>query len=91
MVFTPRQFQTGPAARRYGPALGLGAHLTAGLLAFTFLGRLIDRRRGGGDLFTLCGIFLGLAYGGYEVWKVVRGLQREETDAGRSPRDERRD
>lgn len=78
MVFLPRQLKTGPKARKYGPALSLGANLTAGMLAFTFIGYSIDKRFGEGETFTLIGLFLGLAYGGYEVWKVVRYLQREE-------------
>ena len=78
MVLLPRQLKTGPKAWKYGPALSLGANLTAGMLAFTFIGYSIDKHFGEGETFTLIGLFLGLIYGGYEVWKVVRYLQRED-------------
>ena len=46
---------------------------------FTALGWWIDKWRGGGQACTLAGIFLGLFYGGYELWKIVRELQREDS------------
>jgi hypothetical protein len=52
------------------------------MLVFALLGHFVDRRIGGNkDTFTLVGLFLGLFYGGYEVWKVVRALQRQEDAA----------
>ena len=64
-------------------ALGLGTQLLAGMVVCAGLGYYADKRRGGGALFTLLGMFLGLLYGGYEVWKLVRQLNmqdRSETD-----------
>ncbi len=59
-------------------AIGLGSQLAVGMAVFAGLGYWLDHRQGGdGTAFTLSGIFLGLLYGGYEVWKVVRLLQAE--------------
>ena len=88
MALLPRPRRTEPGARRYGPALSLGTNLTAGMLLFTFIGHAVDRRLGEGETFTLVGLFLGLTYGGYEVWKVVRDLQRPDAPGGREPDDE---
>lgn len=64
--------RTGAAA-----ALSLGSQMLAGMLACSMLGYWIDRKRGGGSAFTLAGLFLGLFYCGYEVWKLVRQLNEE--------------
>ena len=50
----------------------------AGFAVFTWLGWWMDQRRGGGSAWTLGGIFMAFVYGGYEVWKVVRALNRED-------------
>ena len=78
-MIRPRQREPGPNRRRYGPALSLGTNIAAGMLGLTFAGYYLDRRfgEGEGETFTLIGLFLGLVYSGYEVWKVVRWLQRE--------------
>ena len=55
----------------FGPAIMLGMNCAVGMAVFTFLGYWLDQRRGGGLLFTLIGMILGLVYGGYEVWKVI--------------------
>ena len=57
-----------------GELLSLGLNLAAGLILFTLLGLYIDRRRGGGVFWTVCGMLLGVAYGVYEVWKLLRAL-----------------
>ena len=57
-------------------AISLGTNLAVGMAVFASLGYFIDKRTGGGSLFTLMGIFLGLFYGGYEVWKTVKSLNR---------------
>lgn len=61
-----------PANRVMGQAISLGYTMVAGMLLFTGLGWYADRRRGGGELFTILGMFMGLIYCGYEVWKLVR-------------------
>jgi len=60
-----------------GQALSLGTNLAAGMVIFSFIGYWIDRKTGGGVFWTICGMFLGLVYGGYEVWKVIRALNEE--------------
>jgi len=61
-----------------GAALSFGTTFAAGMAVFTALGWWIDRKRGGGQAFTLAGIFAGLFYGGYELWKLVRAIQDED-------------
>ncbi len=46
--------------------------MAVGVAFFSFLGYSIDQKTGGGQLWTLGGIFVGLFYCGYEVWKIVR-------------------
>lgn len=53
-------------------AMSLGSTMVVGVVLFTYLGYLIDKKRGTGQTWTLVGIFLGLFYCGYEVWKLVR-------------------
>ena len=55
-------------------ALTLGTTLVVGMVLFSLGGYWIDRRRGGGIAFTIVGMCLGLAYGAYEVWRVIRIL-----------------
>lgn len=52
--------------------MGLGVDLAAGMVLFTMGGYWLDQRRDTGTFWTLMGMFMGLVYGGYEVWKVVR-------------------
>lgn len=61
-----------------GPALALGTNMAAGMGIFTFLGHTLDQKLGTGRAWTLCGMFLGLGYCGYEVWKLVRQIQSKE-------------
>lgn len=58
--------------------MGLGTQMAAGMAVFAGLGYWVDQKRGGGSAFTLAGIFAGLAYGAYEVWKLVRRLNEED-------------
>lgn len=58
-----------------GAALSFGMTFTAAMVVFPALGWWIDQKRGGGQGFALAGIFLGLFYGGYELWKLIRLLQ----------------
>ena len=63
--------------------------MVAGMALFTFLGYKLDCRFGGGRMWTLGGMFLGLAYGGYEVWKLIVQLQATaKQNEDRSPQEE---
>ncbi len=57
---------------KYSQGLSLGLNMLAGMVVFTWLGYWLDNQRGGGRGWTLTGMFLGLFYCGYEVWKLVR-------------------
>lgn len=61
-------------------AIGLGYQMLAAMAIFVGGGYYLDRRRGGGHLFTLIGVGLAFLYGGYEVWKLVRMMNREEEE-----------
>ena len=58
-------------------AVTLGLACAVGMAVFTFAGYWVDQKRGGGLFFTLTGMVLGLAYGAYEVWKVIRLLNAQ--------------
>ena len=57
----------------------LGLQMAVGMAVFAGGGHWIDQKRGGGNLFTLLGVFLGLFYMGYEVWKLVRDLKDDDS------------
>ena len=59
-------------SRRYLSAMSLGFNMVAGMAFFSFLGYYIGQKRGEEQVWTLGGMFLGLIYCGYEVWKIVR-------------------
>ena len=52
--------------------------MAAGMAVFSGLGYYIDQKRGVGMEFTLSGMFLGLFYCGYEVWKLTRRDNQED-------------
>ena len=66
-----------------GAAAGLGLDLAVGMAVFAFGGYWLDRRRGTGQFWTLCGVFLGLVYAAYEVWKSIRALDPGKGGKGR--------
>ncbi len=80
----PSSMETRPPSERPGSAgsqaLGLGTQLAAGMVFFAGLGYYADYRRGGGVIFTVCGMFAGLGYGAYEVWKLIRLINAENKD-----------
>ncbi len=70
-------------------ALNLGLQWAAGMALCAGAGYHIDRKRGGGSAFTLAGILLGLVYGTYELWKVVRAFnEADKKKDGPPPRHE---
>ena len=66
-------------------ALTLGTTFAVGMAVFSFAGFKIDQRRGDGILFTLLGMFLGLAFGAYETWRVITFLNQQAQHRTRQP------
>ena len=68
------------ARRKAMPAVSLGINFAVGVALLTYIGFKIDEKRGSGNAWTLCGIFLGLMYGAYETWKLVRTMSKNDED-----------
>jgi len=54
------------------PAALLGSSFAFAMGLFAWLGHQWDERSGRAPLGVLLGVGMGFAYGGYEVWKLVR-------------------
>ena len=53
--------------------------MVAAMVVCTYIGYYIDSKIGNDKQYwTLGGMLLGLFYAGYEVWKVVRALNKNE-------------
>lgn len=80
-----RQIFLSPRDRtELGRATMMGLNFAVGMAVFASLGWYIDHRRGGDSiLFTVCGMVLGLGYGAYEVWVVIRLLNEDAAEAMR--------
>lgn len=52
----------------------LGLNLAVGFALFVFLGSWLDNKFHHEFLFTLLGVGLGMFYGGYEIWKLLKDL-----------------
>ena len=63
-------------------AIGLGYQFIAAILFFVGIGYFFDSKLDGGYLFTLIGVALAFLYGGYEVWKLVKVLEEEDSKTG---------
>ena len=59
-------------------AASLGITMAVGMGFFTYAGYLVGKRFGNEDAGALTGIFLGLFYCGYEVWKLIRRTNKKE-------------
>ena len=66
--------------KKYAQYSSLGFNLMAGMIFFSCVGYWIDQKRGGTQGWTLTGMFLGLFYGGYEVWKFIKKLNENNND-----------
>jgi len=66
--------------RRFGPALTFAYTFAGGIVFCTLGGVWLDRKFDSLPIFTISGIFLGLAYGFYELWKIVRWMERRESE-----------
>jgi hypothetical protein len=72
------------AAQTSQSAIGLSYQLVAATILFAGSGYYLDSRRGGGYTFTLAGIALTFLYGGYEVWKLVRWMEKVDRDSNQT-------
>ena len=59
-------------------ATTLGITMAVGIGVFTYLGYRIGRKLGKEEAGTLIGIFVGLFYCGYEVWKLIQRTNNAE-------------
>lgn len=75
-----RNSETQKKSRFYLTATTLGLNMAVGMCVFTFLGYWIDQKRGGGQGWTLAGMFLGLFYCGYEAWKTIKRFQNDSAN-----------
>jgi len=60
-------------------ATSLGFTMAAGIGICTYLGYRIGKKFGHEDAGTLIGIFAGLFYCGYEVWKLIQRTGKNES------------
>jgi len=64
-------------SRKY-QAVAFGYTFAAGMFVFSMIGYYIDKKVSGDGGWTLAGMFLGLGYGGYELWKLVRQISMQD-------------
>ena len=64
--------------------VSIGIQLASGMAVFSFVGYMIDQKQGKGHEFTLIGMFLGLFYGGYVTWKLIRQLNADTEEKNKS-------
>jgi len=50
----------------------LGLNLAVGIGGCVFIGYWIDQKVGQGQTWTMVGIFTGMLYLSYEIWKLLR-------------------
>ncbi len=62
------------------PHITLGINIAVGMALFTFIGNWIDKKLGDQHFWILIGIFLGLFYCGYEIWKLIRRSNKDQKD-----------
>jgi len=64
------------------PNVTLGINIAAGMALFTFAGNWIDKKLGDQHIWILVGIFLGLFYCGYEIWKLICQSNKTQNGTG---------
>jgi len=77
----PNRGRRMPSGRLSQRAVSLGTNMASAFVLFGLMGFYIDRRRGGGVAATLGGVLLAAAYSGYEVWKLVQRMDKEEKES----------
>ena len=61
------------------PAAQLGIVIALAMSGFTLLGVWLDKRYGTGFIFTLAGLALAVVFVGYELWKLTKLIDKDET------------
>jgi len=60
-------------------AMTIGYTIMAAVFLCAFIGYKIDERiKKGSSTFTLVGLFMGLTFSGYEVWKLIKSKNKED-------------
>lgn len=63
------------------PAISFGYIMLAGMIFFCWLGRWVAIRCNWQPEYgILVGAFLGVGYSGYELWKLLRVMNRDDDD-----------
>jgi len=62
------------------PGLTLGINSAVGMAVFAFIGNWIDQKLGDEHFWVLIGMFCGLFYCGYEIWKLIRKSDQSKTN-----------
>ena len=68
--------EPGKGRSRMTAAIGLGSEFAGAIALCTYLGYKADQHFKTGEAWTLTGIFIGLSFGFYSVWKLVRAGDR---------------
>jgi F0F1-type ATP synthase assembly protein I len=67
--------------KRVHPGLSLGMNFAGGMAICAGMGYWLDQKLGTDNVWVLVGSFLGMAYCGYEMWKVIQWMNAEEEKA----------
>jgi len=59
------------------PAIGFGSVFAGGMAFFALGGWWLDGKFGTEPWLVLCGVFLGFLFGAYELWKIIRWMNRK--------------
>ncbi len=54
----------------------LGLNMALGIGLFSFAGHWVDEKRGTSPWGILGGMFVGLCYAGYELWKFIQQMNK---------------
>ena len=74
---SPDMKELQPRKQGAGAAIGFGTSFAVGMAICGLGGHWLDVKYGREPLFTLLGLFLGLLYGGWELWKLVTASNQQ--------------
>jgi len=60
-----------------GPYLNIGYFFMASMFIFGFVGHLIDKKYQFNSIFLLAGLFVGLIFGFYNMYKVISQMEKK--------------